>query len=388
MDSISNNLQTKYLHGDKFIKFWEDFYDNHEFQEGEKINLYFDFPYCASTCKYCMIQPSNLANCKNEIPIYEEELVKLTQKFSHLFGRHQIGQIAFGGGTASMLSRNALKGIIDAVGPSWDNALVRKMEVHPHDLNDEYVDWLISDFHITNMSIGIQSFDPISNRDQHRITCDIGDLLKYVRKLHTNNVSVNIDLVALFNGETERDWEIFRNDIKIVREIFNPDMFFTQVNYATGNRYYEYTLRMRKELINFIKNAPEYVFSDDRFYKLDIDDVMRYLDTTYFMIKPDYYNYLKENGLYKDDPRFGNYIGFGGNLSHKAFCLTSDRQTIYTCYDFDKKRWLHELMPTEVPKASNNGFIPTINVGKYVIPPYDPKISGPIEELYAKLEKI
>lgn len=374
-----------FLHGDKFVKFWEDYYKNHQFLDGERVNLYIDFPYCVSNCKYCMYQPANFNTHRSEIPVYEKVLVDHIRSVSHVFNQRQLGQINFGGGTASLFSRECLENIIDAVGPAWDNAMVRKMEVHPHNFSDDYIDFLINTLHITNLSMGIQTFDNEALKGQNRIAINVNELKHYVDKLHAAGVSVNMDLVALFNGETEHDWDIFYNDVKIIREVFNPDMFFTQVNFATEARYYEYTLRLRKFLVDWIKTAPEYVFAEDRYNKLDLRDVQEYLDTTYFMCKPDYLKYLRDNNLYKADPRFGNYIGFGGNLSHRVFSLTSERQTIYSYYDFRRKHWIHELMPTEVPSASKGGPIPTLHVGQYLIPPYNPEISGSEEDLYKAL---
>lgn len=370
----------KYLHGDKMVKFWNEYYDHHQWIDGEKMNIYIDFPYCVSNCKYCMIQPANYNTHRDDIPLYEEKLLERIAEQSHLFPRHRLGQIAFGGGTASLMSRDTIREIIKLFGPSWDDAIVRKMEVHPRDLSDDYISFLLDEVHITNMSIGVQSFNSKSNKDQKRIMCDTNDLVRYVDRLQKNGVSMNIDLVALFNGETEKDWEIFRDDIRIVRELFNPDMFFTQVNYATEKNYYEYSLRLRKEIIDFVHNAPEYIFPEDRYYKLDINDVQDYLDTTYFMVKPDYFKYICDNNLYKQDPRYGNYMGFGGNLQHRVFSLTSEGDTIYSYYDFNDKRWIHEQMKTSIPKVVN-GEIPTINVGQYTIPPFDPDNSlGYVDE--------
>lgn len=368
----------KFLHGDKFVKFWEDYYAHHEWLPDEKMNLYIDFPYCVSNCKYCMIQPANINTHRPEIPVYEDELVKHIQSCSHIFPQRKIGQIAFGGGTASLMSWDCIRNIMKAVGPSWDDALVRKMEVHPHNLSDEYIDFLVDEVHITNMSMGIQTFNSAALKAQNRIAVDLNKLIHYVDKLQNAGVSVNMDLVALFNGETEEDWEIFKDDMRTVREFFNPDMFFTQVNYATQARYYEYSLKLRKLICEFVDNAPEYQLADERYRIFDIQDVQEYLDTTYFMVKPNYFKYLKEYGLYKTDPRYGNYMGFGGNLSHRVFSLTSERQTIYSYYDFRRKHWIHELMPTVVPTAEKGGSIPTINVGQYIIPPYNPEISGEV----------
>lgn len=387
MGDVPGTNKFNYLHGDKMLKFWNDFYDHHEWLPGEKMNIYIDFPYCVSNCKYCMIQPANYNVHNKEIPIYEEKLLERIREQSHLFPKHQIGQIAFGGGTASLLSRDTLREIMKIFGPCWDGAYVRKMEVHPRDLSDEYISFLLDEVHITNMSIGVQSFNPQSNRDQQRIMCDINDLIRYVDRLQTNGVSMNMDLVALFNGETERDWEIFRDDMRIVREIFNPDMFFTQVNFATQKHYYEHTLRLRKEIIDFISKATEYEFPEDRYYKLDIDDVQDYLDTTYFMVKPDYFKYICDNNLYKQDPRYGNYMGFGGNLQHRVFSLTSEGDTIYSYYDFHEKRWIHEMMETEIPKVVK-GVVPTIPVGQYIIPPYDPNDSLGFVDENGKLKEV
>lgn len=369
-----------YLHGDRIVKFWEDYYEHHKWLPEEKMNVYIDFPYCVSNCKYCMIQPANYHVHAKEVPIYQEKLLEWIDKQKHLFPKHQLGQIAFGGGTASLMSRDTLREIMKLFGDCWDDAYVRKMEVHPRDLSDDYIDFLLDEVHITNMSIGVQSFNTQSNKDQQRIMCDVNDLVRYVDRLQKGGVSMNIDLVALFNGETERDWEIFRDDMRIVRELMNPDMFFTQVNYATGKHYYEHSLRLRKEICDFVSKATEYEFPEDRYYNLDINDVQDYLDTTYFMVKPAYFKYICDNNLYKQDPRYGNYMGFGGNLEHRVFSLTSEGHTIYSYYDFNDKRWIHEQMRTKIPKVKN-GVVPTIQVGQYVIPPYDPNDNlGTVDE--------
>jgi coproporphyrinogen III oxidase-like Fe-S oxidoreductase len=361
-----------YLHGDRIIEFWNNYFANHKWEEKERINIYIDFPYCVSNCKYCMIQPANLQAHKNEIPIYLEKLLESMEAAKHLFPQRPIGTIAFGGGTASRMPIDTIRGIMEIMGPSWTNALVRKMEMHPRDISEDYLSFLINEMKVTTVSFGIQSFNPESNKSQNRIPCNINDLMYAVGRFHENKISVNIDLVALFNGETEKDWEIFRDDLRIVRDLIEPELFFTQVNYATQTRYYEHSLQLRKELKAFLETTDKWVYADERYAKLDMEDVQRYLDTTYFMVKPHYLKFLVENDLYTKDPRFWNYLAFGGNRAHKVFSLTAELDTIYTHYDFSHSRWVHELMDTVIPEVKGSAKIPTINVGRYIIPPYDP----------------
>ena len=367
-----------FLHGKKFVEFWENYFTNHKWGDNEGINIYIDFPYCVSNCKYCMLQPSNMHTHRHELPIYEEKVLELMDQMKHLFHLRPVESVVFGGGTPSLMPRRMIKKIMDLI-PMWDDAPFRKMEIHPRDLTDDYVDFLIKEVRLTNVSFGIQSFNVESNRDQHRITCNIHTLVDSVKKLQDNGVRVNIDLVALFNGEQEKDWEIFKDDLKIIRDIVKPDLFFTQVNYATESRYYEHSLRLRKELKAFINTTDQYIFGEETYNSLDINDVQRFLDTTYFLIKPKYHEHLTINELYQD-PRLENCIGFGGNINHQVFSLTKEGNTIYSYYDFNSNRFIHRLIKTEIPAVSSDHFpsvtissddpIPTIQVGRYTIPPY------------------
>ena len=357
MNDIPRSEIKRYLHGDKFHQYWDEYYKETE-GSNELVNLYFDFPYCVSNCKYCMIQPANLNKCKDDVPIYEEELVKHVSTFKDIIYRRPIGLISFGGGTASQMSRDCVRGIINGIGEDvWRSAKCIKMEVHPRDLDEEYIMFLIDEVGITHMSIGIQSFDRESNANQHRITCNMQKLKDCVELLHKYDICVNIDLVALFDGETEHHWQLFRNDLRILQEFIHPDMIFTQVNYATGKRYYEHSYRLRKEICHFVDMFPEYQLAEDRYRKFDMNDVQRFFDTTYFIIRPQALAYLKRERLFSRDVRFCDYIGFGGNFNHRVFSLTSRGDKIYSHYDFIEKRWLHELTATKVPDKPKEGTV-------------------------------
>ncbi len=401
MSDLASNKEITFLHGKKFVKFWENYYENHEWGENDKVNVYVDFPYCISNCKYCMYQPANFTEHKKEVPIYQEKLLKHIDSCKHILQMKPIGLLSFGGGTASLIPRDVHKKIKELFGPAWDNAFARKMEVHPMNLTVDYVDFLADEMNFTNISMGIQSFDRKSNLNQHRIMPDFNNLLKCVERIREKGLRFNMDLVMMFDGETKHDLEIFRNDLKIVNEFFDPDMFFTQVNYATERRYYEHSQRLRKEIVRFVDENPRYVLGEESYRNFDILEVQRFLDTTYFLTKPGYYDYLKENKVF-NNPKRMNYIGFGGNFQHKAFSITEEGHKIESFYNFEEKRWIHELSSEIVPNKLSFALggtlkpkvdvsipdpqdpskitIPTINVGKYVIPPYDAEYSAQFKE--------
>ena len=401
MADISGKTETKFLHGNKFIKFWENYYKNHDWGDFNRVNVYVDFPYCVSNCKYCMYQPANFTEHKSEIPIYEEKLLDHIDSCKHILQMQPLALISFGGGTASLISRETHRKIKELFGAAWDNSFNRKMEVHPKDLTFDYIDFLVEEMHFTSISMGIQSFDRRSNIVQHRIMPDLNHLIKCVQRIKDHGLIVNIDLVMMFGGETRNDLEIFKNDLKILRDYFDPDMFFTQVNYETERRYYEHSQRLRKIICKFVDENPQYELGEDSYRNFDIMEVQKFLDTTYFLIKPDYYNYLKANQIYASTKKM-NYLGFGGNLNHKVFSLTSEGHRIESFYDFDESRWIHELkteiVPNKLsrarggslksdvditiidPKDSSKITVPTINVGKWIIPPYDAEYSAQFEE--------
>ncbi len=357
----------KYLHGNSLEKFWEDYFAKEH--DGESSYLYIDFPFCKSTCKYCMYQPSLYHKHLDQIPLYESELINLLKSMRHALELSELEGVVFGGGTASLMSKETIRTIIDNI-PGYHNLLVRKMEVHPRDLTPEYTDFVINDMDITKFTVGIQSFDKDANAGQNREVAKLDDLVVTINEYQRHGITTNIDLVALFNGDTEHDWDIFKEDIKIIDKIVKPDSFYTCVNYNTGENYYQHTLRMRQIMAEYLlKENSVYAPSDPRMLLLTLEDVKQWLDLAYIFVTPEHGKYLNENGINKSRLSSSNYIGLGGNDSHPVFSYTCDGHNIFSHYNFFTKRFIHKMMATDesVPSEPSQQ-LPSFTAGRFLIP--------------------
>ena len=365
MSELGLDYQVKYLHGTRFKEFWEDYFKDKD----ESICIYIDFPYCVSTCNYCLYQPDNFHKNRNVVPIYEKRLVELIKEMKDILSPRPLKMISFGGGTASLMTRETIHHVMESI-PTYRSAIARKVEVHPKDLNPEYVRFLLEEMNINCISIGIQSFDPEANQNQHRIPAHAYQLNSAVKELQANNVYVNIDIVALFDGEEERDWKIFENDLKVLEDLIQPDSFFPQVNFATEGRYYEHSKRFRMILQEFLKTTKLYSFGDERYHSLDMRDIEEFLDSPYFLINSKYQEFILKNNLNMTS-KTDTYIGFGGNEKHQVFSTTKDGQVIYSYYDHRTDRFIHRqfLNYDPVVKIEKGEPIPTIEVGRFIITP-------------------
>jgi hypothetical protein len=342
------NLETrprKYLHGDTFFKFWEKYLTNKVWREDELFKIYIDFPYCMSNCEYCIWKTSPYQTSKEQVAIYEAAMVKLIQSFKPLFPLQPIHEIYFGGGTPTLWSEAAINQIIEAIPPYYESAL-RSIEIHPFNLTTEKIAFIINTMKANRVSIGIQSFNMESNRKQHRICCDFNRLIESVREFQKHKIHVNIDLVALFNGEEEKDWEIFKDDLKIVSEIVKPDSFFCVVNYY-AKHYFDASYRLREILIDFIKNDSNYIFEHDECYALDRQKVIDFAKRSHILITPEYYEIVKKRKDHDFTIDIVNDLAFGGTDYHQVSSMTTERDGFNSFYSFDMNKWVFYRFETD-----------------------------------------
>ncbi|MCX6211790.1 MAG: radical SAM family heme chaperone HemW [Bacteroidetes bacterium] len=121
--------------------------------------IYIHIPFCKKACHYCNFHFSTQTKYIDEFT--EALLLEIELQQKYLNGK--IETLYFGGGTPSLLSKEAIQSIYTKLKDNFDFAqeLEFTLEANPDDLSLEKAeDWL--SIGINRLSIGIQSFQPQS----------------------------------------------------------------------------------------------------------------------------------------------------------------------------------------------------------------------------------
>ena len=166
--------------------------------------IYIHIPFCKQACYYCDFHFStSLAKKDAMIVALKQELYLRKEEFKN----EEIETIYFGGGTPSLLEKNEIAQIIDAISKYYQVIEIPEitLEANPDDLSVSKIDEL-SDSAVNRLSIGIQSFFDqdlkLMNRahtadDAHNCLIEAGK--------HFDNIS--IDLIYGIPGLTNMRWE-------------------------------------------------------------------------------------------------------------------------------------------------------------------------------------
>lgn len=124
----------------------------------EPLAVYLHWPYCARICPYCDFNV-HLDKRADEGDQLVAAMVADLAYWRDWTGPREISSIHFGGGTPSLLSREQLMTLIDAVRSLWgEGAAEVALEANPNDVTQAQVDsWVEAG--LTRLSLGVQSFD-------------------------------------------------------------------------------------------------------------------------------------------------------------------------------------------------------------------------------------
>lgn len=372
---IGNKLYPYYLHGNKeFVEYWKKYFDEYPLLDTDRLQIYIDFPFCRSRCKFCVFGSNLYEEYKDKIHIYENAVVSLVKDMKDVFPE-RVNNVYFGGGTPSLWSRDALIEIINNI-PSYHNANTRTIEIHPFDLNDDLLDFVINDLNIKTVSIGIQSFDIQSNKDQHRIPANVDSVKHAVDVLHSHGRYVNIDLVALFNYEDNQGWEIYKNDLEILINEIHPDDICSNPNFRISN-YYGKSIKFREILKEIIEKYPEYTLEHPNSISTDINDIVKYGQEAYHLRTKEYHEFFNncKVGLldnYVDILKNNLCIGFGGSINEHSGISRIGKilEDIHSGFSFNSNsnRFIHKVIPTQVyDPAYDSTNVPLIQIGNVSI---------------------
>lgn len=374
---IDNKAMPTYLHDNKeFVNYWKDYFNKFSLSDDDKFEIYIDFPFCTSLCKYCAFGTNLFGKFNHEeILMYEESILSLINDMYDIIP-DKINMIYFGGGTPSLWSKGSLRKISKSI-KGYHNAYCRTMEVHPINLTDDFLNFIVNEMNIDILSIGIQSFDIQSNKMQRRIPTNINTIKHSIEFMHSHGKYVNIDLVALFNYDSEYGWKLFKDDINYALENLNPDEICLAINFSSKN-FFNKAQTFRKILAETKSNYPEIMLEyGDQSLSLDMIDIINHGEDPYrLFLNKEYMNiYLSKMKVVMDkDPNVIDHnivMGFGGDAyGHSAISkLPMIRKDIISGFDFNKSnKLIHKVKPMQVvSKYNGSGDIPYIQIGKYKI---------------------
>ena len=364
---IKNNGYPYYLHNnEKFCDYWKKYFEKYPITDNDRIELYIDFPFCRSICKFCVFGSCIISEYKYQIQKYADSVVSLVEDMKDIFP-NRINNIYFGGGTPSLWPRESLKKIVNNI-PAYHNANTITIETHPADLTEDWLNFVVNDLSVKTVSIGIQSFDIQANKNQHRIPADIDKVKWAVDYLHEHRKFVNIDVVALFDEDNEEGWEIFKRDLEITADI-HPDDICSSVNFRVPN-YYGKSIRYREMLKEFLTNHPEYVIEHDYSLSTNMEDIINYGEEPYHLRTHNYNEFFNNCrvGILDAKPdiiKENIIIGFGGSPAHGAISSAGKNfERIYSYYDFNSNKLIHQVSDIKItPNYQDGGTVPHVRIG-------------------------
>ncbi|SFS07481.1 radical SAM protein [Anaeromicropila populeti] len=175
----------------------------------ERVNLYFNFPWCERRCLFC-----NYTNgIKNESmhSAYINNLLDDYKRYKGLFDKSEVTSIFFGGGTPSILNVNLLNYYLENIMQitNLTKSYVVTVESNINNLYEEKLE-IISKY-ANRISIGVQSFEK-NVRLAANMLFEQDEIIKRLRLAREYIKNMNIDLIYGMVNQSEKK---FLNDIEL-----------------------------------------------------------------------------------------------------------------------------------------------------------------------------
>lgn len=308
--------------------------------------IYIDYPFCLSKCKYCIYNSLEYNGNEKIAEAYKDALRSQIRDWKHILSEYTPDKLYFGGGTPNLIGTDTLKEIINSI-PNYRDIRFIKSELHPCLLSEEMVDFYVNVVRVNMVSIGVQSFDRRSCEIENRVFDDPEHIVEMVHRFQKRGVWVNIDLVALFGGDEEANWEIFEKDLFYACNIVKPDCITCVPNYKTKLNYIEQIPRFRSILKRNVNNV--YIPSSERMLSLDQNDIERYGHNDHWIATNEYWRYFKAIRPYScTGPNNGAskqlVVAFGGLDKHRVYSYLPDNSFVtYSYYDSERKEIVYSL---------------------------------------------
>lgn len=324
-----------YLDEDEFVQFWKEYFEDHQMKENEDVNIYVHFPWCRSVCKFCIFGALKLDDAKNIVAPYEKATLRMMEKMAPIIEKQKVSELFFGGGTPSLWSMESLNRMTEII-PNYNDIGIRRTEIHPIDMTEERMDFMINTMKFHHISIGVQSFNKEACKDQGRIHITPEKLAHIVHTFQKAGLYVNCDLVAMFNGQDPKNWDIFKEDIELMANIVHPDAMTVSPNYRED--YYNISYKFRQIIKEFNDKHSDYHLNyGDIGFSLDKMDIIRYMDKPYIFVTENYSQFVIDHPVLsetktKEQMDNRNMIAFGGITGECAFSRTAEYHYISGLY--------------------------------------------------------
>lgn len=318
-----------------------------QLNSNERFCLYIDFPFCKSKCTYCIYKSMFLSANIDNRKAYVEEVLRQLDYYSELFEIRTPDALYFGGGTPSLWGLDELLRIKELI-PQYDKIQSKKTEAHPSDMTSERIAFYAKEMKFDIVSLGVQSFDKESCKGQKRIWVSEHKVKEIVDSLHAYGVRVNIDLVALFNGDMEENWLIFDEDMTKTCNYVQPDVITSIPNYKTSLDYLSQIPRFRTILKKHVGDL--YFPPSERMLSLDDEAIKHYGGNDHWIATLDYWRYQNSHIRYSSSAPSPDYVpenqillAIGGAGEHYTYGYIPDEFIIHSKYDFEQKKFIHSL---------------------------------------------
>lgn len=167
--------------------------------------IYLHIPFCRKACLYCDFHFSTQLKTKG---ILVDAICKEIELQKNFLEGKKIDTIYFGGGTPSVLEKNELEKIFNALSNyfNWDKNAEITLECNPDDLDKEKLKAL-KELGINRLSIGLQSFDDKELKWMNRLhtAAESEACVKLAQEIGFNNIS--IDLIYGSKFQTIENWK-------------------------------------------------------------------------------------------------------------------------------------------------------------------------------------
>lgn len=226
------------------------------------FHIYCHIPYCKKRCKYCYFTAKYREEemiCIKNMDAYVNSLVKdITQTY---IPEGRLQSIVFGGGTPSLLNKEQLNRIIEAIYRKLTEDTLKALKYMAYEVSPDTASYkVLQNFReagFNRISIGVQSFDDnelrIMGRPYNRIK--IKEVMSNIRTL--NYDLVNIDLLIAIPGQTKESIiSSVKEAIKLRPEHLSISLFYK--SYPGGMEFVESCSEKGYKILGFEEKVEAY----------------------------------------------------------------------------------------------------------------------------------
>ncbi len=167
------------------------------------VSLYIHVPLCSRKCRYCDFYS---VPYKDELgPKLIRQIIAQLSEFDAEFHPQQYTTIYIGGGTPNILPTRAFRSLLGGIYQySGDRSKEWTVELNPEYVSPQNID-LLSEFPVTRISIGIQSFNESLLKTLGRNSTKEKNIraMKIIQERWKGEL--NLDLLCAIPGQTEND---------------------------------------------------------------------------------------------------------------------------------------------------------------------------------------